>query len=189
VHRRFSSASVVKAMLLVGYLRRLSERGAGLDASSRARLYPMIHVSDNQAASAVFAVVGQAGLRRVARRAAMTDFASSPIWGATRISAADQARFFYDQDRLVPRRFRRYVRGLLSGVAREQSWGVPAVARPRYAVFFKGGWNPVRGIVHQVARLERHGGRIAIALLQDGAPSMGYGEETIAGVTRRLLSG
>jgi hypothetical protein len=188
LHRRFSSASVVKAMLLVGYLRRLSERGAGLDAGSRARLYPMIHVSDNNAASAIFAVVGQAGLWRVARVAAMTDFASSPIWGATRISAADQARFFYDQDSLVPRGFRRYARGLLSGIAREQSWGVPAVARPRYAVFFKGGWNPVRGIVNQVARLERHGHRIAIAMLQDGTPSMGYGEETIAGVTRRLLA-
>ena len=89
---------------------------------------------------------------------------------------------------LIPKRFRRYARGLLSGIAREQSWGIPAAARPRFNVFFKGGWNPARGRVHQVARLERGKTRIAIAVLQDGTPSMGYGEATIAGVTRRLLA-
>jgi hypothetical protein len=185
LHARFSSASVVKAMLLVAFLRR---GGASLHAGSRSRLAPMIHVSDNGAASAIFAVVGQDGLARLARGAHMTDFSPSPIWGGTQISAADQARYFYRQERLIPRRFRRYARALLSGIAHEQSWGIPSVARPRFKVFFKGGWNPARGIVHQAARLERGGGRIAIAVLQDGTPSMGYGEATIAGVTRRLLA-
>jgi hypothetical protein len=189
MHRQFGSASVVKAMLLVAYLRRLGRRGVGLDAGARSKLYPMIHVSDNAAASAIFAVVGQGGLRDLARRAGMTHFAASPIWGATLISAADQARFFHRQERLIPARLRRYARKLLSGIAREQSWGIPAVARPRWKVFFKGGWNPARGRVHQVARLVRGGRRIAIAVLQDDTPSMGYGEATIAGVTRRLLAG
>jgi hypothetical protein len=188
MHQRFGSASVVKAMLLVAYLRRLAARGAGLDAGSRSKLYPMIHVSDNGAASAIFGVVGQGGLRQLARRAGMTHFTPSGIWGGTLISAADQARFFFHQERLIPKRFRRYARGLLSGIAREQSWGIPSAARPRWRVFFKGGWNPARGRVHQVARLERDGQRIAIAVLQDNTPSMGYGEVTIAGVTRRLLA-
>ena len=189
VNSQFGSASVVKAMLLVAYLRRLAGRGAGLDASARAKLYPMIHVSDNGAASAIFGVVGQGGLRQLARRAGMTHFTPSGIWGATKITAADQARFFYKQERLVPARFRRYARALLSGIARAQSWGIPAAARPRWKVFFKGGWNPARGRVHQAARLARGSQRIAIAVLQDNTPSMGYGEATIAGVTRRLLNG
>jgi hypothetical protein len=176
-------------MLLVAYLRRLAARGAGLDPGSRAKLYPMIHVSDNGAASAIFAIVGQGDLRQLARRAGMTHFTPSGIWGGTLITAADQARFFYNQDRLVPKRLRAYARGLLSGIAREQSWGIPSAARPRWKVFFKGGWNPARGRVHQVARLERGGQRIAIAVLQDNTPSMGYGEVTIAGVARRLLAG
>lgn len=188
VHRRFGSASVVKAMLLVAYLRHLDRQGAGIDARSRSRLYPMIHVSDNGAASAIFSVVGQGGLRVLARSAGMTDFAPSPSWGSTQISAADQARFFYDQDSLIPPRFRGYVRGLLGGISRGQSWGIPAAARPRFEVFFKGGWNPARGRVHQAGRLERGSAKLAIAVLQDGTPSMGYGEVTIAGVTRRLLS-
>jgi hypothetical protein len=189
MHERFGSASLVKAMLLVAYLRRLSSHGAGLDASSRATLQPMIHVSDNDAASRIFGIVGQGGLRQLARRAHMTDFQPSSIWGGTLISAGDQARFFFNQDHLIPPRFRRYARGLLSGIAHEQSWGIPSAARPRYKVFFKGGWNPARGRVHQAARLERHGQKIAIAVLQDDTPSMGYGEVSIAGVTRRLLAG
>lgn len=189
MNQQFASASVVKAMLLVAYLRRLAGRGAGLDASSRSKLAPMIHVSDNGAASAIFGVVGQDGLRQLARLANMRHFTPSGIWGGTMITAADQARFFYKLNRLLPARFRRYARGLLAGIAREQSWGIPAAARPRFKVLFKGGWNPARGRVHQAALLERGGRRIAIAVLQDGTPSMGYGTRTIASVTRRTVSG
>lgn len=45
-----------------------------------------------------------------------------------------------------------------------------------------------RGRVHQAGRLERGSAKLAITVLQDGTPSMGYGEATVAGVTRRLLS-
>ena len=72
------------------------------------------------------------------------------------ITAADQARFFYRLERArCPRAFAATRARLLSGIAREQSWGIPAAARPRFQVFFKGGWNPARGRVHQAARLER----------------------------------
>ena len=52
IHWRFPSASVVKAMLLTAYLRRLDARGQHtIDAYSASFLYPMIHVSDNNAAT------------------------------------------------------------------------------------------------------------------------------------------
>jgi hypothetical protein len=188
VHRTFNSASVVKAMLLVAYLQRLAAAHRGLDPASRGLLYPMIHVSDNGAASAVFAVVGQDGLARLARQAGMTDFATSPDWGFTQISAADQARFFFVQDRLIPAQFDAYARGLLSGISGDQSWGVPAAARPRFRVFFKGGWFPSMGLVNQVARLEGARGSFAMAVLTTGGPSMLYGEQTIAGVAARVIA-
>jgi hypothetical protein len=65
-----------------------------------------------------------------------------------------------------------------------------AVARPAgWTVFFKGGWRgTVRGqLVHQVARLERHGQTISIAVMTDGDPDIDYGIDTIRGVTSRLL--
>jgi hypothetical protein len=91
---------------------------------------------------------------------------------------------------LVPRRFRAYARSLLSGIAGYESWGIPRVARPRWHVFFKGGWRGTgRGqLVHQVARLERGRTRFGMAVMTDGDPSMGYGITTIQGVTARLLS-
>ena len=75
VHARFTTASVVKAMLLVAYLRRLDARGQRhVDPYSASFLYPMIHVSDNNAATTCQSYVGDAGLYAVARAAGMTDF-------------------------------------------------------------------------------------------------------------------
>ena len=187
IHDRFHSASTVKSMLLTAYLQDLAGAHRGLDSSSRALLYPMIHVSDNNAASAVFGIVGQSGLSRVAHEVGMTDFSTSPAWGFTMISAADMARFFYIQDRLIPRQFDGYARGLLSGIDPSQSWGIPAGARPEWQVFFKGGWLPSEGLVNQCARLERPGITFALSVLTDNGPGMAYGEATLEGVTRRLV--
>jgi hypothetical protein len=187
IHDRFHSASTVKAMLLTAYLQNLAGARRGLDSSSRALLYPMIHVSDNSAASAVFGLVGESGLSRVAREVGMTDFSPSSAWGFTMISAADQARFFYVQDRLIPRQFDGYARGLLSGIDPSQSSGIPAGARPEFQVFFKGGWLPSEGLVNQSARLERPGITFALSVLTTNGPGMAYGEATLEGVTRRLV--
>ena len=193
LHRTFVSASVVKAMLLVGYLRMLDARGRHVvDAASNAFLYPMINVSDNAAATRTWSILGNAGLYAVARAAGMTDYSVSTDWASSQISAADQARFFFGMPALIPREFVGYADALLSGIAAYESWGIPAVARPRgYAVFFKGGWRgtALGQLVHQAARLEGHGRTLAIAVMTDGDPSMGYGIDTIQGVTGALLPG
>ena len=188
VHRRFSSASVVKSMMLVAYLQMLARQRRPLDGASRALLYPMINSSDNAAASAVLARVGQQGLDRVARQAGMEDYQrSSGWWAFTQVSAADLARFFFDQDALIPPRFDGYARQLLSTIEASQSWGIPAIARPQFSVYFKGGWLPEEGVVNQAARLERPRITFAITVLSSGDPSMDYGEETIGGIAARLL--
>jgi hypothetical protein len=191
VHARFHSASVVKSMLLVAYLQTLAAQHRGLSSQSTGLIYPMIHSSDNNAASAIDAIVGDAGLERVARQADMVDFApAGGWWGFTEISAADMARFFYVQDRLIPGQFDGYARWLLSTIEPSESWGIPAAARPGFAVFFKGGWLPIsEGLVNQAARLERGTETFAMAVLTRDDPSMGYGEETLAGVTARLVHG
>jgi hypothetical protein len=189
VHSRFHTASVVKSMLLVAYLRKLAREHRSLDRGGRALLYPMIHSSDNEAASAVLAIVGERALDRVARDAHMRDYEpGGGTWGFTQVSAADLARFFYRQDALIPHRFDGYARWLLSTIEAGQSWGIPAVARPEFYVYFKGGWLPeVEGLVNQAARLERPGIRFSLAVLSTHDPSMRYGEQTIEGVARRLL--
>jgi hypothetical protein len=185
----FETASVVKVMMLVAYLQMRSAEHRGLDGSDRSLLYPMIHISDNDAASAVLAVVGAPAVARVAREAGMRDYAPGVGWWAfTQTSAADQARLFYELPKLIPPQFYPYARGLLAGIEPSQSWGIPPVARPRWQVFFKTGALPSRGLFNEVARLERPGLAFTIAVFTDGDPSMSYAEQTIAGVAQILLA-
>jgi hypothetical protein len=192
IHWTFVSASVVKAMLLVGYLRRLDAMGQHtVDSASNSFLFPMINVSDNNAATQTWSIIGNGGLYAVARAAGMTDYSVSTDWASSQISPADQAKFFFEMDSLIPREFVGYARNLLSTIAGFESWGIPAIARPRgYQVFFKGGWRGtgLGQLVHQIGRLEGHGQVFSIAVMTDGDPSMGYGIDTIQGVTAALLS-
>ena len=56
--------------------------------------------------------------------------------------------------------------------------------------YFKGGWGTGTGRVdHQVAFLEEHGRRIAVAILTEFDPSHSYGKRTLKGVAERLLRG
>jgi hypothetical protein len=186
----FESASVVKVMFLTAYLQMLQAHHRPLGASDRALLYPMIHESNNDAASAVLGIVGPAAVARVAHEAGMRDYAPGVGWWAfTQTSAADQAVFAGELARLIPSRYYGYARYLMSTIEPEQSWGVPPVARPRWQVYFKTGALPSRGLFNEVARLERGPVAFSVAVFTDGDPSQAYGEETIAGVAARLLGG
>ncbi len=191
VHWTFITGSVVKAMLLVAYLRRLDARGQHyVDSYSNSFLYPMIHVSDNNAATQTWSIVGDSGLYAVAHAAGMTEFSISGIWANAMISAADQAKFFFEMDKLIPHEFVGYANGLLSGIAGYESWGIPAVARPLgYTVYFKAGWRPtgLGYLVHQIARLVGHKHTFSMAVMTDGNPDMGYGIDTIQDVAGSLL--
>ena len=185
----FHSASVVKAMLLVAYLNHLARSGEPLPADHEAYLASMIRVSDNDAATAIYAHVGDAELTELAAEAQMADFRVSGSWGSARITAADQARFFAALDELTAPEYRDYARALLSSISSEHSWGISQVSRSEWQTFFKGGWltHEDGSLVHQVARLEQGERAMAIAVLTDGNPSDKYGRETIHGIAARLL--
>jgi hypothetical protein len=191
-HELFQAASVIKALILAAELQRLAGEGGPLDPAVAAELERMITVSDNRAATAVFARVGPEGLDAVAHRAGMADFRSSTTWGASEISAADMAAMFARLGRVLPERHERFGLGLLGSIVTDQRWGIARVASERgWSVRFKGGWrlDPGGQIVNQAAELRRDGAERAIAVLTDGQPSMGYGVETVEGITERLLRG
>ena len=134
---QFVTASVIKAMLLVEYLR----THATVSSWARATLTPMIEFSDNNAAEAIYHVVGDGGLYALARAAGMKRFSiAGQLFGA-QLTAADQARFFYRLPGLVP-----------AHTARSPSTCSPTssptragASRPRpgrcgWQVWFKGGW-------------------------------------------------
>ncbi|MHB8690651.1 MAG: serine hydrolase [Solirubrobacteraceae bacterium] len=189
MHNTFPSASVGKSMLLAAYLRDLAGQHGTLGPISENLLSPMIVYSDNNAAEAVWNVVGNAAVQRIADLAGMKDFVLGANWANEDISAGDMARYFYKLPSLIPRQFRSYALGLLAGVTPSESWGIPAAARPRWQVYFKGGWRLTGEgqLVSQIAWLTQGRRRIAIAVLTNADPSMWYGEQTIQGVTARLL--
>jgi hypothetical protein len=187
----YSSASLVKAMLLTAYLNQGSVRGRRLHPTDRRLLGPMIRVSDNDAASAVYERIGSGALARLASRAGMTRFETNPVWGGCQVSARDQARFFYRLRSLLPKRHRSYALGLLARIVAPQRWGIPRASPPGWRVHFKGGWYQDEDSwrVHQAALLREGTRRLSVAVLSSGAPTFGYGAATVEGVAVRLLRG
>jgi beta-lactamase class A len=183
----YRSASLVKAMILVAYLRRVSWSALPLDVSARSQLDAMITRSDNLAANWAYDRIGEGPtLDALARRAQMRSFEAAGYWAYSQTSARDQVAFFTRLERLVPPAYRAYALGLLRRIVPAQRWGIPRAARG-WRLYFKGGWFESRHLWHQVALLERGERRLVLAVLTDRNPSDAYGRATIEGIARRLL--
>jgi hypothetical protein len=189
LHRLYPAASTVKAMLLAAELRRIKRAGGDIDSQTRSLLSAMITESDNDAADAIYARVGDAGMFEVAHRAGMPDFTVAGHWGNAQVSAADLARLFGDLDRVLVRKFREYGKGLLGSVIPSQRWGIADAVGDRWALRFKGGWLPDHALAHQAAELrERRGNRdLSIAVLTDDQPSFDYAIASVREVAQALL--
>jgi hypothetical protein len=184
------SASVVKAMLMVAYLNEPWVRSRHLNAHDRELLTPMITESDNDDAQIVFDTVGRGALKSLAGRVGMSHFATSPIWGETEITAADQTRFFLHIESFIPARHRGYAMSLLAGIVPSQRWGIGEVAPRGWKLYFKGGWGYGTGLLdHQVVLLVRGCARVSIAVLTMHDGSHAYGKDTLKGIFERLLRG
>ena len=181
---RFTTASVVKAMMLVVYLR----QHRSISPAMRAVLTRMITLSDNASADLVYRLVGRGAVQRLAHVAHMRTFRAGGAWIVSRVGAADMARFFRDMERYIPKDHRRFANGLLTHIVSYERWGIPPAAEPRgYRVFFKPGWLGAWVLANEAARLEHKRVRIGLAVFTDGNPTSSYGKETIAGVTALLL--
>ena len=194
VDRRHNSHSVVKAMLLVAYLRQPDVRHRDLTPGDRDLLGPMIRRSDNGSASVVYERVGPGALYSLARDAGMKEFSTQGVWGLSQITARDQARFFYRLDNFLPDRHRDFAMRLLTQIVKRQRWGIPPVAPRGWTLHFKGGWAPTssdggRWGINQVMLLRKAPRRFAVAILTRYSPSKSYGIRTLRGAARRLLRG
>jgi Beta-lactamase enzyme family len=189
--RLYPSASVVKAMLLVAELRRLDDQGLALDEGTAGLLHAMVTWSDNDAADAVYARVGDAGLLAVAEAAGLRHFWVGGHWGNAQVAAGDMARLFWRMRALLPRRHRAAGLELLASVVPSQSWGLPKAARRGgWRVYFKGGWRETGSgeLVHQAGLLADGRRRLSVAVLTDAQPSQLHAIHTVRGIANRLLA-
>jgi hypothetical protein len=186
--RTFPMASTLKVMLMAAYLRRPSVAHRSLHGFDLRLLVPMIRRSDNVAATRVRDIVGPGALRRLARRAGMHRFHYNPVWGLSRTSPRDQARFMEHFDRFVPARHRAFARHQLAHIVPSQRWGIGRLHLPGWRLYFKGGWGSGSGAVdHQIAFLESGQSRIAVAIFTQADGTHRYGKQTLRGIAARLL--
>jgi len=186
----FPMASVFKVMLLSAYLDRPGVAHRALHRSERRLLVPMIRRSDSVAATRVRDIIGPGAVRALARRVGMRRFHYNPVWGLSRTSPRDQARFMDHFDRFVVPRHRSFARHQLAYIVPSQRWGVGRLRLPGWRLYFKGGWGSGSGAVdHQVAFLESGDARIALAIFTQADGSHSYGKQTLRGIAARLLRG
>ena len=183
------AASVIKVMFMAAYLRQGEVRDRDLDEADKDLLGPMIKRSDNAAATTIADDLGPEPINRLAKKAEMKRFSYTRPWGASTVTASDQAKFMWNLDRYIPERHEGYARYLLSHVTSSQRWGIGKIGHPNWKKFFKGGWGSGTGAVcHQVAFIERDDLRIAVAVMITDSPSHDYGKKTLRGVFERLLA-
>ena len=179
--KRFATASIVKVDILAALL--LSD--ATLTGSRRDLATSMITVSDNDAASRLFDVIGGVrGLTAANRVLGLRETAPAAAWGETTTTAADQIRLLAaitNGKGPLSEPARRLVLELMRDVVDEQSWGVSAAAKPPGSgVWVKNGWVPVgddagRWIVNSIGRIVEKGHDWLVAVLSDHHPSQDKG--------------
>ena len=180
----FWSASVVKAMLLVAYLR----EHRTVSTAMRGVLRRMIEHSDNDAADIVYRAVGRRGLAKLARLAGMRGFHTTAAWITTQVTAADMALFFRDMERWLPERHRHFADWLLAHVTPYRALGHPCRCRSAWLPrLLQAGLDRRLGAGQSGGPARAPVVRLGLAVFTDKNPTSTYGKETIAGVTRRLL--
>ncbi len=184
------TASLIKTMFLLAYLRREDVRFRPLGPAQKALLDPMIRKSDNWTATRARMIVGDAAVRRLARAAGMRSFWPAPVWGGSSTTARDQAVMFQRLERLLPPRHRAYGLRLLRTIVPSQRWGVARVVPDGWRIYHKSGWGSGSGAVdHQAALLVKGDRRVALAITTTSNPSHKEGKVTLRGIAFRLLRG
>ena len=159
VRRTVPSASVVKAMLLVAYLRQPGVRSRRLRPDERALLRPMIRRSDKARASQRVQHRGHLRARPAHGARADAPLPRHPAVGPVVHRRADQTRFFLRIDRYEPRCHRRFAMRLVVSIVTSQRWGIARVRPCGWALYFKGGWGSGSGWADRQVALLRRGRR------------------------------
>lgn len=143
--RQQSTASVIKVTIMAGALLRAQDEDRPLTAGERSLIEPMIAVSDDAAASALWVSLGgAAGMQRILDRFGLDDTVPvEPQWGASLTTAADQIELM--EQLLVgggplDAAGRQEARGFLERVVPSQQWGARAGVPDEWPVPMKNGF-------------------------------------------------
>jgi len=190
----FDSASVVKVAILGALLRRAEDRHKYLTSTEAAEARAMITMSDNDAASDLWADVGRRYMQHFLDVAGMTQtsLGPGPYWGLTQITARDEMRLLrllVTTNKVFDAKSRDYALGLMAKVIPSQRWGVTAGAPRGLTAHVKNGWLPLATQgwrIHSTGCFTGHGGGYCIVVLTQDNPTMSYGIATIESIARAI---
>ncbi|MEW2117758.1 serine hydrolase [Streptomyces sp. NPDC005474] len=207
----FETASIVKVDILATLLLQAQDENRGLTAWERQYATPMIEVSDNASASALWTAIGEAeGLGAANKRFGLTDTegGAGTLWGLTRTTAADQLtllqQVFADTEEAsaLSEASRTYLQGLMGSVAEDQDWGVSAAGATgttgvtaatggRFAL--KNGWLPRTAtglwVVNSIGRVSAADGReFLVAVVSNGNTTKAKGISLVESAARAAVS-
>jgi hypothetical protein len=189
-HWHFDSASVVKVTILAGLLLKLQEEHRTLTAAQRELATQMITVSDNNAASTLWAEAGRPSLQHFLDLAGMheTYLGAGGYWGLTQITAHDELtllQLLTSKNRVLTQASCNYVLNLMARVIPSERWGVPAGAPADVTVHVKNGWLPQpthAWRINSIGSFSGHGRNYMIVVLSWDNPTMAYGVDTVQAV-------
>ena len=189
--RHFSSASIVKALILAALLRWHQEDGTPLSSWEQGQATLMITQSDNDAATDLWNEVGMSRLRHFLNLAGMsqTQLGTDGYWGLTQVTAHDEMlllKLLALPNSVLSAASRAYQLGLMAKVIPGQRWGTPAGAPQGVTVHVKNGWLPDSDGWHinSLGAFTGNGRNYLIVVLTDDNPSEGYGIDTVEDVAR-----
>jgi Beta-lactamase enzyme family len=191
--RHFSSASIVKTIILATLLRWHQQTGAPLSATEKKEAALMITQSDNDAATYLWDEVGMDRLQDFLDAAKMneTELGQDGYWGLTQVTAHDEMvllELLDEPNPLLDSASRAYALGLMSQVISAQRWGTPYGAPDDVTVHVKNGWlaDPLWHVNSLGVFTGKDGTdkNYLIAVLTDGNPTEQDGIDTIQNVAK-----
>jgi hypothetical protein len=196
---KYETASVVKVQVLACLLLTAQDNGRKVTSSEDALAKKMIRNSDNAATTSLFSKLGRySAITGCNKRLGLTQTKVSSSWGLTKTTVKDQVKLLnalVDTKGELSASSRKYAYTLMSTVAEDQDWGVPAVAKSGEKPTVKNGWlsrSTESGlwIINSVGRVTDGDTDVSIAVLSHLNKTMPAGikvVESAAKLTRTHL--
>jgi Beta-lactamase enzyme family len=193
----FDTASIVKVDILATLLLQAQDADRQLTASEKSYATAMIEDSDNDSASALWRIIGEAdGLGAANERFGLTgtEGGDGMLWGLTQTTAADQLALLkqvFGDDSELSTASRAYLRGLMGQIAADQHWGVSAAADgSRWAL--KNGWlaRSTTGLwdINSIGHVTADGRDCLVAVLSNGNATKAEGISLVEAAAKAAVS-
>jgi hypothetical protein len=189
-------ASIVKVAIIEALL--AGSHGQQLSSSEQTLAQNMIEMSDNDAATSLWNLVGaSSGVRSFDSLVGLTKTTPStcvecpgfpwPGWGLSTTTPADQLtllRLLVQPNAVLSSQARAYALNLMENVTASEVWGVSGGVPSGVTLALKNGWLPLNSTdtdwqINSIGWVSGDGRNYLVAVLTTGDPSEQYGIDTI----------